>query len=444
MNIAVIGAGYVGLVVGTCFAESGNHVVCVDIDSKKVRKLQGGNLPIYEPGLQELLARNLHEKRLSFTSELEKAVGMAPVIFIALPTPPSDDGRANVDAVIGVSRRIGKMMKGTKLIVLKSTVPVGTCEKVREVVAAETTLEFEVISNPEFLKQGAAVSDFLSPDRVVVGTQNHRAAEVLHELYKPFMRTSDRFLLMDERSAELTKYAANSILATKISFINEIANLCDRVGADVELVRRGLGSDPRIGPQFLFPGVGFGGSCFPKDVRALLMTAADAGCDLRILQAVQEVNERQWTMLFHKMSRYFGDKLKGKTIAIWGLAFKPRTDDVRDAPAIAIIQKLLSAGAVVRAHDPVANRNAQRVVGDRIKFFDKGYDALKGAHALAVVTEWNEFRYPDFPRMKVLMRLPVIFDGRNIYEPALMREQQFLMNLSSHGTMGTQLIREGE
>ncbi|MEE9224725.1 MAG: UDP-glucose/GDP-mannose dehydrogenase family protein [Bacteroidota bacterium] len=425
MHIAVIGAGYVGLVVGTCFAESGNHVVCVDIDSRRVRKLQRGVLPIYEPGLQELLVRNMREKRLSFTKSLEKAVDDSPLIFIALPTPASRDGRADLKGVLDVSRRIGKVMKESKTIVLKSTVPVGTCDRVRKAIAAQTSLEFDVIANPEFLKQGAAVNDFLSPDRVVVGTRNERAAQLLHELYKPFMRTRDRFLLMDERSAELTKYAANSILATKISFINEIANLCDRVGADVDMVRRGLGADPRIGPQFLFPGVGFGGSCFAKDLRALLKTAADVGFNLKIPQAVREINEWQRFLLFDKMRKHFRGRLKGKTIAIWGLAFKPRTDDVREAPAIAIIQKLLSAGAVVQAHDPAANKSAQRLLGSKVKIFDNGYRALKGAHALAVLTEWNEFRYPDFLRMKALMRRPVIFDGRNIYEPGLMREHGF-------------------
>lgn len=425
MHIAVIGTGYVGLVVGTCFAESGNRVVCVDIDSKKIKKLQRGGLPIYEPGLQELLIRNLHEKRLMFTTSLQKAVDDSPLIFIALPTPASQDGRVDLRAILSVSRRIGKVMKEPKTIVLKSTVPVGTSDRVRKVVAAETSMEFDVVSNPEFLKQGAAVSDFLSPDRVVVGTRNEQAAQLLHELYRPFMRTRDRFLLMDERSAELTKYAANSILATKISFINEIANLCDRVGADVDLVRRGLGADPRVGPQFLFPGAGFGGSCIPKDLRALLRTAADANLDLKILQAVREVNERQRFILFEKVRKYFGGKLKGKTISVWGLAFKPRTDDVRDSPSIAMIAKLHSAGAVVQAHDPVANNNARRLLGRKARIFDSGYRALKGADALLVVTEWNEFRYPDFTLMKTLMRQPVVFDGRNIYEPAQMRKHGF-------------------
>ncbi len=425
MHIAVIGAGYVGLVVGTCFAESGNHVVCVDIDRKRVRELRRGILPIYEPGLQELLDRNLREKRLSFTNSLEKGVEASPIVFVALPTPASKGGRVDLKSILEVARRIGKAMKEPKTIVLKSTVPVGTCDRVRRSIAAESSLDFEVISNPEFLKQGAAVSDFLSPDRVVVGTQDKRAADLLHELYRPFMRTEDRFLLMDERSAELTKYAANSILATKISFMNEIASLCERVGADIDMVRRGLGTDPRIGRQFLFPGVGFGGSCFPKDLRALLRTAGDVDLDLKILRAVREVNERQRVQLFEKIRRYFKGKLKGKTIAIWGLAFKPRTDDVRDAPAITIIQRLLSAGAVVQAHDPVANRNAQRVLGRKVKIFENGYRALKGAHALAVITEWNEFRHPDFSQMKSLMRRPVVFDGRNIFERSLMREHGF-------------------
>lgn len=426
MQIAVIGAGYVGLVVGTCFAESGNHVICVDSDRKKIRLLRSGSLPIYEPGLQELLVRNLKENRLSFTNDLRQAVDASPIIFIALPTPASQDGDADLSAIVDVSRRIGAMMKEPRTIVLKSTVPVGTCERVRKVIGSKTDVEFEVVANPEFLKQGAAVNDFLSPDRVVVGTRNDQTAQLLHELYRPFMRTRDRFIEMDERSAELTKYAANSLLATKISFMNEVANLCDRLGADVDLVRRGLGADPRIGPQFLFPGVGFGGSCFPKDLRALLKSADGVDFEMRILQAVREVNERQRPLLIEKMRKHFRGTFKGRTIAIWGLAFKPRTDDIREAPSVAIIKKLISAGAKVRAHDPAANLNAKKVLGNRVKFFKNGYQALRGADALVVVTEWNEFRHPDFRQMFRQMRRPVIFDGRNIYDPKVMRESGFI------------------
>lgn len=422
MKISVIGSGYVGLVAGTCFAESGNDVICVDNDINKIRVLRKGQTPIYEPGLEELLKKNIKEKRLKFTNDLEKAVKHSEIIFLALPTPQSEDGSADLKHVLSVAEQIGKYINGYKIIVNKSTVPVGTAFKVRDIIKKHTKYEFDVVSNPEFLKEGAAINDFLKPDRVVIGTTSEKARKIMGDLYAPFVRTGKPILFMDELSAELTKYAANALLATKVTFMNEIANICERVGADVKYVRLGVGSDERIGPQFLFPGVGFGGSCFPKDIAALVKTSSDYGYDFQILKAVQNVNAEQKKLLVKKILKYFHNKLKGKTIAIWGLSFKPNTDDMREAPSITIINELLKNGAKIQAHDPVAINEAKKIFGKKIKYLKNNYDALKGAHALAIVTEWGEFRRPDFDRIKKLMKNCVIFDGRNIYEPEMMKE----------------------
>jgi UDPglucose 6-dehydrogenase len=424
MKIAVIGTGYVGLVVGVCLAENGNEVACVDKDEVKIRSLQRGKVPIYEPGLEELLRRNRQERRLSFTTALPKAVRAAQIVFIAVGTPQGEDGSADLQHVLDVARELARAMNGYKVIVMKSTVPVGTAAKVREVVRRETTHPFSVVSNPEFLKQGAAIDDFMKPDRVVIGAEDPRAAEMMTELYKPFTRTGAPIMIMDCPSAELSKYAANAMLATRISFMNEIANVCEIVGADVDEVRKAIASDRRIGPSFLFPGVGYGGSCFPKDVKALLRFSAETGYTFRILDAVEAVNDAQKLRLVEKMERHFGS-LKGKTIGIWGLAFKPKTDDMREAPAITIVQRLLAAGAKVQAYDPEATSMARKIFGTRIAYVAKSYEALSGADALAIVTEWNEFREPDFTRMKRLLRNPVIFDGRNIYDPYQMRALGF-------------------
>jgi UDPglucose 6-dehydrogenase len=425
MKIAVVGTGYVGLVAGACLAESGNDVVCVDNDDNKVRMLQRGRMPFYEPGLEELVRRNKSEGRLTFTSTLPKAVRPSTVIFIAVGTPQDDDGSADVNQVLEVARQIARAMNGYKVIVDKSTVPVGTSERVREVVRRETTHPFSVVSNPEFLKQGAAVEDFMKPDRVVIGAEDPRAEELMRELYSPFTRTGAPIMVMDCSSAELAKYAANAMLATRISFMNEIANVCELVGADIDHVRRAVGSDRRIGPSFLFPGVGYGGSCFPKDVQALMHFAAEKDYDFRILQAVETVNGCQKTRLLAKMRTHFGS-LKGKTVAVWGLAFKPRTDDMREAPSIPLIEGLVAAGVKVQAYDPEAVPVAKRIFGNRVSFASGNYDALKGADCLAIVTEWNEFRRPDFPRMRKLMREPVVFDGRNLYTPDQMKQNGFI------------------
>lgn len=426
MKISVIGTGYVGLVVGTCFAESGNDVCCVDNDATKIARLQDGKSTIFEPGLEELLIRNIKENRLTFSTKLKDAVDRSSIIFLALPTPSREDGSADLQHILKVSEEIARMVTEPRIIVLKSTVPVGTNEKVKQLFTSLTKVPITVVSNPEFQKQGAAVQDFMSPDRVVVGTSDPAVAAVMKDLYSPFMRTSERVIVMDERSAELTKYAANSILAMKISFINEIANICERLGADIEMVRRGLASDPRIGPQFLFPGVGYGGSCFPKDVQALMKTAEEAGEHFEMLAATESVNRRQKSILVTKVQRHFSNKLDGKIIALWGLSFKPRTDDMREAPSIPIINGLLKAGAKVQAHDPVANENAAKFFKSGVKFFPDSYDTLQNADALVVVTEWNEFRRPDFERMKGLMKQPVIFDGRNIFDPIIMRKKGFI------------------
>jgi UDPglucose 6-dehydrogenase len=424
MRVAVVGTGYVGLVAGACFAESGNDVVCVDNNHAKVRLLRRGKIPIYEPGLEELVRRNRTEKRLNFTTTLPKAVRDSAVVFIAVGTPQGEDGSADLKHVLEVAREIARAMNGYKVIVNKSTVPVGTSEKVREVIRRETTHPFSVVSNPEFLKQGAAIDDFMKPDRVVVGAEDPRAQALMLELYEPFTRTGAPIMMMDCASAELSKYAANAMLATRISFMNEVANVCELVAADVDQVRRAIGADKRIGPSFLFPGVGYGGSCFPKDVRAMRRFAADNAYDFKILDAVEQVNTLQKTKLLALMRKHFGS-LKGKTVAVWGLAFKPRTDDMREAPAIPLIEALLSAGVEVQAFDPEAVRVARGIFGSRITYAASGYDAVKGADALAIVTEWNEFRRPDLGKMRAVMRSPVVFDGRNLFAPAHMKQHGF-------------------
>ncbi len=425
MKLSVIGTGYVGLVVGTCFAESGNDVLCVDIDERKLRMLRKGESPIYEPGLSDLLKKNLEEKRLTFTDDLEMAVKKSEIIFLALPTPQAEDGSADLQHVLNVAKKMGKLFNGYKVVVNKSTVPVGTADRVREIIARETKQEFDVVSNPEFLKEGAAVNDFLKPDRVVIGSRSARALAIMQDLYAPFMRTGNPLIVMDERSAELTKYASNSFLATKVSFMNEIANLCEKVGADIDLVRKGMGTDARIGLQFLFAGIGYGGSCFPKDVAALLNTANSFHHPLHILESVEATNKRQKQINVEKIKRHYHNDLKKKVVALWGLAFKPNTDDIREAPSLSIIDALLRAGAVIRAHDPAAMEETRKRVGTAVKFFENNYEALKGADALVLVTEWNEFRRPDFDRMKMLMHEPVVFDGRNIYDPHVMASKGF-------------------
>lgn len=424
MKIAVVGTGYVGLVLGACLAETGNDVICVDKDEAKVRSLRKGRIPIYEPGLTELVQRNKAEGRLTFTTQLPRAVKASQIIFIAVGTPQGEDGSADLQHVLAVARDVGRAMDDYKVIVNKSTVPVGTAEKVRAIVRKETTHPFSVVSNPEFLKQGAAVDDFMKPDRVVIGAEDARGAELMEALYKPFTRTGAPIMVMDCASAELAKYAANALLATRISFMNEVANVCELFGADVDRVRQAVGSDRRIGSSFLFPGVGYGGSCFPKDVKALVRFSADKKYDFKVLKAVESVNELQKRLLVRKMEAHFGT-LKGRTIAIWGLAFKPKTDDMREAPAIPIINALLEQGAKVQAYDPEAQKVAKQIFGSKVTFAAKSYDALKGADALAVVTEWHEFREPDFGRMRKLMREPLIFDGRNIYEPEQMKAHGF-------------------
>jgi UDPglucose 6-dehydrogenase len=424
MKIAVVGSGYVGLVLGACLAETGNDVICVDKDTAKVRSLRRGRIPIYEPGLSELVTRNAAEGRLSFTTQLGRAVKASQIIFIAVGTPQGEDGSADLQHVLGVAREIGRTMNGYRVIVNKSTVPVGTAEKVRAIIGKETKHPFSVVSNPEFLKQGAAVDDFMKPDRVVIGAEDARGAQLMEALYKPFTRTGAPIMVMDCASAELSKYAANALLATRISFMNEVANVCELFGADVDRVRQAVGADRRIGTSFLFPGVGYGGSCFPKDVKALIRFSADRDYDFEVLKAVESVNDRQKRVLISKLKRHFG-LFKGRTIAIWGLAFKPKTDDMREAPAIVIIKALLEQGAKVQAFDPEATRMARSIFGSKVTYAAKSYDALKGADALVIVTEWHEFREPDFDRMRKLMRTPVIFDGRNIYNPQQMKSHGF-------------------
>jgi UDPglucose 6-dehydrogenase len=425
MKIAVVGTGYVGLVTGTCFAETGNYVTCIDIDQKKVEKLSNGQITIYEPGLEKLFLRNLKEGRLDFTTDLASGIKDAAIIFLALPTPPGEDGSADLKYVLGVARDLGKILTDYVVVVDKSTVPVGTAEKVHAAIAENYNGSFDVVSNPEFLREGVAVDDFMKPDRVVVGARSERARKCMTELYAPFVRSGNPVIFMDERSAELTKYAANSFLATKISFMNEIAQLCERLGADVDMVRRGIGSDDRIGKRFLFPGIGYGGSCFPKDVQALVKSSSEVGYDFKILDAVMDVNERQKLHLIPKVSRYFGGELAGKHFALWGLAFKPNTDDIREAPALYMIDALMEAGATVTAFDPEAMANVKAIYGDRIRFAENQYDALQNADALLIATEWNEFRTPDFLRIVKSLKNKAIFDGRNLFDVDAVRELGF-------------------
>lgn len=422
MKIAVIGTGYVGLVTGTCFAETGNKVICVDINESKVASLQSGQIPIYEPGLEKLFLRNIKEGRLTFTTKIEEVVESAEIIFLALPTPPGADGSADLKYVLGVADHLGKIITSYKVIVNKSTVPVGTADKVKAAIAANYKGEFDVVSNPEFLREGVAVDDFMKPDRVVVGTQSDRAKKLISELYAPYVRQGNPVIFMDERSSELTKYAANSFLATKISFMNEIAQLCERMGADVDMVRRGIGSDDRIGKRFLFPGIGYGGSCFPKDVQALVKSSKEVNYDFEILKAVEQVNANQKLHLVEKIKAYYHHNIQGKQFALWGLAFKPNTDDIREAPALSIIDALLNLGATITAYDPEAMPNVKAEMGAKIKFATNQYEALQGADALVIATEWSEFRTPDFDQIELIFKTKVVFDGRNLFEVAKMKE----------------------
>jgi UDPglucose 6-dehydrogenase len=425
MNIAVIGTGYVGLVAGSCFAESGNDVVCIDNNAEKIANLSNGVIPIYEPGLPEIIERNLRDERLTFSTDLGGAVRKALVIFIAVGTPTTASGAADLSFVFSVAEEIGKSMDRYKVIVTKSTVPVGTAERIREIIRKETRQPFDVLSNPEFLKQGAAVEDFMKPDRIILGADDVRPAEVLRDLYAPFVRTGSPVLIMDTRTAEMLKYAANSFLAARISFMNEIANLCEEVGADVEMIRKGLAADQRIGPAFLFAGLGFGGSCFPKDTRALIQTAREHSYSMHILESVDAVNSQQAGRFVEKVRRHFNNNLQDKRIGVWGLAFKPRTNDMRDAPSIRVIEELLADGATIAAYDPEAMDEGRRIFGSRIQFCTNNYGCLEGADALLLATEWQAFRNPNFERMKSLMRQPVLFDGRNIYDPGQLRELGF-------------------
>ena len=424
MNLAVVGTGYVGLVAGTCFAETSNDIICIDIDERKIAMLKEGKVPIYEPGLEEMVQRNAEEQRLSFTTELNSAVKRSAIVFIAVGTPQGANGKANLEYVRATAKEIARVMDSRKIIVTKSTVPVGTADQIKQWISEETSHPFAVISNPEFLKEGAAIDDFMKPDRVVLGGDDAEAMESVKELYEPFVRTGNPILVMDSRSAEMSKYAANAMLATKISFINEVSRLCEKTGADISEVRRAIGLDRRIGAHFIFPGVGYGGSCFPKDIRAMISMGGDAP-EMLLLKAVEQVNERQKGILVEKVQRHFGANLSGLTFAVWGLAFKPRTDDMRDAPSITVIEELLKAGARVQAFDPEATEEARKVFGDRIHYTDRNYDALAGASALLILTEWNEFRRPDFRRIKQLLKNPVIFDGRNIYDSADLQKVGF-------------------
>lgn len=428
MNIAVVGTGYVGLVTGTCFAEMGNQVICVDIDKAKVERMRQGEIPIYEPHLDVLFERNIKQNRLSFTTDLAEAVKKSSVIFLALPTPPGEDGSADLSYVLGVADQLGEFINDYKIVINKSTVPVGTAEKVHNAIAKKIKGEFDVISNPEFLREGFAVDDFMKPDRVVIGTRSERAKKVMQELYSPFLRQGNPIYFMDERSAELTKYAANSFLATKITFMNEIANLCEKVGANVDAVRIGIGADNRIGKRFLFAGIGYGGSCFPKDVQALEHTSKQYDYDFRILQSVMQVNDAQKLVLVDKVKEYFKGNLKGKHFALWGLAFKPDTDDIREAPALYIIDALLKEGATVKAFDPEATGNVKKLLGDKIEYATDEYDALKNADALLIATEWSLFRTPDFDKIEKLLKNKIIFDGRNLYDPPKMKEMGYYYN----------------
>ena len=425
MKIAVIGTGYVGLVSGTCFAETGNTVICVDIDKEKVKRLTGGEITIYEPGLEKLFLRNLKEKRLSFTTDLTEGIKDAKIIFLALPTPPGENGSADLKYILGVASELGKLLTGYKVIVDKSTVPVGTADKVKAAIAENYKGDFDVVSNPEFLREGAAVDDFMKPDRVVIGATSERARQLMSEIYGPFVRQGNPLIFMDERSAELTKYAANSFLATKISFMNEIARLCEYLGADVDMVRRGMGSDDRIGRRFLFPGIGYGGSCFPKDVQALVRSSVEVDYKFEILNAVMRVNEEQKLHLMPAIKKYFNNNLKGKRIALWGLAFKPNTDDIREAPALSMIDALLKEGAQIVAFDPEAMPNVKKQLGHVIEYVENQYEALNDADALVIATEWSEFRTPDFEKLNSMMKKKVVFDGRNLFDVQKMKELDF-------------------
>ncbi|TDO25383.1 UDP-glucose dehydrogenase family protein [Sediminibacterium goheungense] len=425
MKIAVVGTGYVGLVTGTCFAETGNKVTCIDIDVSKVKRLSEGQITIYEPGLEKIFLRNLKEGRLKFTIDLATGISEAEIVFLALPTPPGADGAADLKYVLGVAEDLGKIMTAYKVIVDKSTVPVGTADKVKEAIALNYKGEFDVVSNPEFLREGVAVDDFMKPDRVVVGTDSERARKIMGDLFAPFVRQGNPIIYMDERSAELTKYAANSFLATKISFMNEIAQLCERMGADVDMVRRGIGSDDRIGKRFLFPGIGYGGSCFPKDVQALIRSAEEISYDFKILKAVEQVNAHQKLHMVEKIEQYFDHQLKGKKLACWGLAFKPNTDDIREAPALEMIRVLLEKGASVTAFDPEAMSNVKQLLGDQIQYANSQYDALNEADALIIATEWSEFRTPDFEMMEARLKSKAIFDGRNLFDVKQMKNMGY-------------------
>jgi UDPglucose 6-dehydrogenase len=425
MKIAVVGTGYVGLVSGTCFAETGNNVTCIDINAEKVEMMKKGVIPIFEPGLEDLFKRNIEEGRISFSTNLAEGIKDAEIIFLALPTPSGEDGSADLSYILSVADQLGPILDKYTVIVDKSTVPVGTSEIVRKAIAKNCKVEFDVVSNPEFLREGVAIDDFMKPDRVVIGTSSEKAKKVMEKLYAPFVRQGNPIYIMDEKSAELTKYAANAFLAMKISFMNEIANLSELVGADVDKIRKGIGSDTRIGKQFLYSGMGYGGSCFPKDVKALAKTSEDFKFDFKILKSVMEVNKKQKTILLPKIKKYFKEELKGKTFAIWGLAFKPNTDDIREASAIDIINELLKAGATVRAFDPEAMNNVKKVLGDKITYTNKAYEALEGSDALIIATEWNEFKQPDFARIATLLKNKVIFDGRNLFDVENMKDLGF-------------------
>ncbi|MBK6641140.1 MAG: UDP-glucose/GDP-mannose dehydrogenase family protein [Bacteroidetes bacterium] len=428
MNIAVVGPGYVGLVTGTCFAEMGNHVICVDIDAAKVASMKAGKIPIYEPHLDVLFERNLKQGRLNFTTDLASAIKDASIIFLALPTPPGEDGSADLSYILGVANELGKLITEYKVVINKSTVPVGTAEKVDAAIRKNCTTPFDVVSNPEFLREGFAVDDFMKPDRVVIGTDSEKARKIMADLYAPFVRQGNPIYYMDARSSELTKYAANAFLATKITFMNEIANLCEKVGANVDMIRIGIGSDSRIGKRFLFAGIGYGGSCFPKDVQALAKTSEDYNYNFKVLSSVMDVNYAQRTIIVEKIRNYFNNDLKGKKIAVWGLAFKPDTDDIREAPALFIIDQLLKDGAIVSAFDPEAMNNVKKVVGDKITYCDDAYSTIKDADALLIATEWSVFRTPEFDKMASIMKNKVIFDGRNLYDPVKMKEHGFYYN----------------
>lgn len=425
VKISVIGTGYVGLVTGACLADMGNDVICVDNNSEKLQKFEQGLIPIFEPGLEELIKHNTKENRLSFSSDIKGAVEFSEICFITVGTPQDKDGNADLQYVMSVAEEIGKSLNGYKVIVNKSTVPVGTADMIKETIKANTSYPFDVVSNPEFLKQGNAVEDFLYPDRIIIGSESDKATKIMKDLYTSFFRTNNRIIVMDIKSAELAKYASNSFLATKISFMNEIANLCEKVGADVEMVRMGISSDSRIGSKFLFPGLGYGGSCFPKDLKALIKTGEKNGLDMPIIKSVDYTNKIQREIFTEKIFKRFGDNLTGKTFAVWGLAFKPKTDDVREAPAITVIQKLVEAGASVRAYDPKAKENAAKILTKGVSFADTLYDVFDGADAMLLMTEWNEFRHPNFEKIKQMMKTPIIFDGRNLYNAEFLKEQSF-------------------